>query len=224
MTRLLLAFCLALPSAAAAQDAAVFRPRHLIISGGLIAHGGVPVGDLTAILRPNVTTGPSFTVFRAESALRRAVGADLRVGIALTRRLAIELGGAYARPQLEITISGDAEADGGATIRERVSHYTAEVSGVYQLPWAGFESRMRPYIIGGGGYLRELHEDRLLAETGRTIHAGGGVHYWLRGGNGRGRALGARAEARFVHRSGGVEFEDKGRTYPAFSVLAFAGF
>jgi hypothetical protein len=73
------------------------------------------------------------------------------------------------------------------------------------------------------GYLRQLHEGRLLVETGTTVHFGGGVHYWWRtGGRGR-RPLGARGEARVVRRSGGIEFNDRGRTFVTLTVLAFIG-
>jgi hypothetical protein len=77
--------------------------------------------------------------------------------------------------------------------------------------------------MGGGGYLRQLHEGQLGVDTGSTLHAGGGVHYWMRGATGRRRPFGARAEARVVHRRGGIEFEGKGRTYPVLSVLGFIG-
>ena len=48
-------------------------------------------------------------------------------------------------------------------------------------------SRLAPFVAGGAGYLRQLHEDRTLAETGQIYYAGGGARYWLRGGHGTGR-------------------------------------
>jgi hypothetical protein len=33
-----------------------------------------------------------------------------------------------------------------------------------------------------------------------------------------------RADARYVRRAGGIDFEDSGRSYPVISVLGFAGF
>jgi hypothetical protein len=121
-------------------------------------------------------------------------------------------------------ISDDAEADANVQLGEDVLQYTVDVSGLWQVPGIALGRRVRPYVIGGGGYLRQLHEGRLVAETGNLFHAGGGVYVWLTGGSNSARAIGLRAEARFVRRSGGIEFEDASRNYPAFSVLGFVGF
>ena len=137
--------------------------------------------------------------------------------------VAVEVSGRYSTPALTVTVSQDGEHDGNAILLETLAHYAVDVSGVYQLP-INLGRRASPYVIGGGGYLRQLHEGRLLVETGHTVHAGGGVRFWLRGGSAASRALGLRAEARYVRRSGGVDFADQTRAYPSFSLLAFAGF
>lgn len=211
---------------AAAQAAGPgFRPRHVTVSGGLILSGGYPIGDRTAEIRRNSTGATSpFTLFRADSELHGVNGTDARVAFALTRTFAVEIGGTYARPQLGVTVTQDAEGDPSTLISERLEQYTADISGVLQLSRLKLGSRARPYVTAGGGYLRQLHEDRFLVETGRTMHVGGGVRYWLRGGLSSSRAFGVRADTRVVHRTGGVDFEDKGRTYPVVSVLGFAGF
>jgi hypothetical protein len=200
-----------------------FRPKRLVIAGGVSLAGSYPVGDTTASLRRNaVGTPPTFTLLRAESELERAVGVDGRLSFAFTRALAIEASVGYATPQLGVTVSQDSEAASGAFVSERVSQYNVDVGVLYQLP-IDLGRRMRTYVLGGGGYLRQLHEGRLLVETGSTIHLGGGVQYWLRGHEGRRRALGIRGEARYVRRSGGIEYEDAARGFPAVSVLFFAG-
>ena len=210
-------------SSASAQTTPGFRPKRLMIAGGVSLAAGYPVGDTTASLRRNAMgTPPTFTLLRAESELERAVGIDGRVSFALTRTIALELSGAYATPQLGVTVSQDPEVSGNGFVSERVSQYNIDVSGIYQLP-IDVGRRVRTYALGGAGYLRQLHEGRLLAETGGTIHVGGGVQYWLRGHDGRRRAFGVRGEARFVRRSGGIDFEDKARSFPSMSVLFFAG-
>jgi hypothetical protein len=78
--------------------------------------------------------------------------------------------------------------------------------------------------VAGGGYLRQLHEGRLKVETGATFHVGGGLRYWVRGGRASQRSLGARAEVRYVRRTGGIDFEEQSRSFPRLSLLAFAGF
>ena len=184
--------------------------------------GGYRVGDRTVTI-PRNPAGTPFTLLRAESDFARAVGVEGRVAFAFRQNLAVEVGGAYSTPELGVTISQDPELTTAAVASERVQQYTVDVSGVFQLP-VRIGTRARPYAIGGAGYLRQLHEGRLLVETGRSIHVGGGLQYWLRGANGSGRAVGVRGEARVVRRTGGVDFDERSRTFPALSILAFFGF
>ena len=60
--------------------------------------------------------------------------------------------------------------------------------------WA--RTRVRPFVIGGGGYLRQLYDERTLVETGSVYYAGAGVRYWLRGGDGQRRSIGLRGDGR----------------------------
>jgi hypothetical protein len=201
------------------------RRGHLTVSAGMIATGGYPLGDRNAEIRRNSTgTTAPFTLFRADSEIDGVRGVEARVALALTRTLAVEVGGTYGTPQLGVTITQDNEADPTTLVSERIEQYTVDVSGVFQLSRVNLGRRARPYVTGGGGYLRQLHAGRLLLETGSTIHLGGGIRYWLRGGLTAARALGVRADTRVVHRSGGVDFEDRSRTYPVFSLLGFVGF
>lgn len=220
------AFSIAAAGRASAQgDEAGLRPGHLSLSGGLLLNGGYAVGDRNAELRRSGSgTPPPLPLFRAESSVERARGGELRLAYALTRALAVEVGGTYAAPQLAVVISGDDEVGGGVTIAERVSQYTLDLSGVYQLPGLHAGRRMRPYAVAGAGYLRQLYDGNLVVETGATYHAGLGLRYWVRGGSPAARALGVRGEVRYVRRTGGVEFEERSRGYPSLSLLAFAGF
>ena len=45
----------------------------------------------------------------------------------------------------------------------------------------------------------------------------------MRGGHDKSRPIGLRSEFRINMRSKGIDFADKTRAYPAFSVLAFIG-
>jgi hypothetical protein len=202
-----------------------FRPRHLTVSAGGAFAASYPVGDMTANLRRNSTgTPPPFPLLRAESRIDAAWAADLRLGIALSPALELEVGGSYATPELAVTISQDDELGEGAFASERIEQYAVDVSGVYLIPNLTVASRLRPYVIGGGGYLRQLHEGRFKVETGSTLHVGGGLRYWWRGGRATQRALGARAEVRYVRRSGGIDFEERAKGFARVSLLAFAGF
>lgn len=211
-------------TAHAQSDEPALRPKHITLAAGWIVNGSYPVGDRNAELRRNATgTPPPFTLFRAEGELGLANGIEARVGYAVTRSIAIEAGGSYTKPQLAIAISEDSESPDTTSIVDEITQYTVDVAGVIQLPLR-LGGRSRPYAIAGGGYLRQLGDDRLLVETGRVFHVGGGIRYWLRGGAATDRALGVRVEARYVHRTGGLDFEDRSRGYPSFSLLAFAGF
>lgn len=195
---------------------------RLTVSAGMLTSGGYRIGDAAGEMRRSAPGPESLvTVLRAESEIGAAIGLDGRLAWALNNHVAVEVGGSYMAPKLDITISQDAEVP-GATAAERLAQYGMEVSGLYQMSSGGSASRVRPYIIGGVGYLWQVREDRVTRETGRTIHAGGGVNYVVRSGA-RGRPFGVRGEARFVHRTGGVEFQDRGRNYPTLSVLAFFG-
>jgi hypothetical protein len=220
------------PGIAAAQDAPAFRPGQVIFSGGGTLEGGYRIGDLTVTIPRNPSGGPTpFTLLRAESRIGRSVGIDARLAFALSRAVAIEVRGAYGTPELGVTVSQDDEMGTGAFASGRVQQFVVDVSAIYQLPIAAGR-RARTYAIGGAGYLRQLHEGRLQAETGQTVHVGGGLQYWLRGAGARAvrparpasRALGVRAEARYVTRFGGVEFEDNRRGFPAMSALLFVAF
>lgn len=211
--------------AAAQGRGPVVRPNRLTVSAGLIASAGYAIGDRNAELRRNSTGTPSpFTLFHAQSALNRATGLEARMALAFTRLLSIEVGGTFTTPQLGVTITQDNEGDPLTVVAEDISQYTVDVGAIIQLPWIRLGARARPYVIGGGGYLRQLHEDRLLVETGSLAYVGGGVRYWLRGGPLTRRGLGVRADTRYVHRARGIDFEDRSRGYAAISVLGFVGF
>jgi hypothetical protein len=211
-------------SAAAAQtNRAPARPARFMVSAGLLANGGYDLGDRAAELRGNsVTNATPFTLFRADGAMDRATGLDGRFAYALTRALSIEVGGSWSKPDVNVTVAQDTESTGTTLVAETVSQYTVDFGGLFWLP-SPQGGRFRPYALGGGGYLRQLHENHLVVETGHTIFGGGGVHYAFRA-PARGRGPGVRAEARFVRRAGGIDFEDKSRSHLSISVLGFIGF
>jgi hypothetical protein len=207
---------------ASAQQAPTLRRGELSLVGGMTLAAGHAVGDVTATLRRNTTgSPPPFTLLRAESDLNRAIGVEGRLSIGLSPRVALEAGASYARRALSVSISEDPEAPRQPSITENVDQYLVDVSALYQVPMS-LGRRGRPYTMAGAGYLRQLHEGRVLVENGYTIHAGGGIQYWWRGTSAQ-RRLGLRGEARYVWRRGGVEFEDRARRFASVSLLAFIG-
>jgi hypothetical protein len=200
--------------------------RHVTVSGGVIWTGGYAIGDATAELRGNAIgpTAPPFTLFAADTTIDATAGFEARVGFAVTRDLTIETGFSYQRPGLTTELSQDAEAEETTIEAEQLAQYVVDVAVVWQIPGVSIGKRMRPFVSGGGGYLRQLYDERTLVETGSVYYAGGGVRYWLRGGDGQRRSVGIRADARVQWRRDGVEFENKTRAMPVIGVLVFTEF
>jgi hypothetical protein len=232
-SRVAVRFALAVVAAVApqlparAQDRGpAFRPHRVTFAAGVPLSGGYPIGDITAPLRRNTTSASTAsTLLRAESRVDRAAGVEARAGVAISRSIALEVAGGYSTPELSVRISNDPELQGEATASDRLSQYTVDVSALYLLPRLHLGDTARPYVLGGGGYVRQLDEARLNVHSGSSIHAGAGIQYWVRGATNRQqRPFGARAELRLVRRSGGIDFEDRSRVFPAVSVLGFIGF
>jgi hypothetical protein len=210
---------------AQSAQAPALRPLHFTVGAGVVWSGGYDIGDATAQLRGNApgATPPPLTLFTAKSRVTPVTAPELRIGFAVTRRTAIELGVALTGPRVGVEISGDAEAPSQQLPGERLQQYLVAGGVTWQLP-IRMGARMAPFVSGGATFLRQLHEDRTLAETGQVYYAGGGARYWLRGADGTSRALGLRGDVRVNFRANGIDFEDKMRTYPTFSVAVFVGF
>ncbi len=230
MTRALLisVAIIAVAGDAVAQDSdPALRAHRLTLSAGLTWLSGYGIGGNTAGLRRNETgtlTPGSFTLFAADASFAHAPGFEARIGYALTRTLAIEFGSAYVHPRLAVDITDDQESSPVTLSDERVSQYTLDASVVWQVSRLPLGSHARPYVTAGGGYLRQLYEDRVKLESGQVINVGGGVRYWLRGGDAARRAVGVRTEVLLRIRNGGIDTAGKTRTFPVFNVFGFVGF
>jgi hypothetical protein len=202
------------------------RAHHVTVSGGLVWTGGYSIGSATARLRGNGVgaTAPSFTLFHADSSFDAVAGVDGRVGFAVTPALTVEAGVSYQRPGITTELSQDAEAAPVTLDAERVAQYLFDAAVSWQIPRARFGSRVRPFVIAGGGYLRQLYDERTVVETGSVYYAGGGVRYWLRGGDGQSRSIGLRGDGRAMWRLNGVDFEDQTRMAPMATLHMFVEF
>lgn len=216
--------CSIAAASAHAQAAPELRDNRLTINSGVTWLGRYDVGTSIAQLRGNATgpTAPAFTLFTADSYFDSATAPEIRIGLSLTPRLAIEGGASLSRPRVGISISGDPESPAQDLPGEKLQQFEFDGGLTWQLP-ISLGRRLAPYVTGGAGYLRQLHEDRTLVESGRIYYAGGGARYWLRGGHGRARPAGLRGEFRVNLRDRGIDFEDKMRAYPTFSLFLFIG-
>lgn len=199
------------------------RPSRFIVAAGLVADGGYGIGKRTADLRSSGGAAAPFVLFHSDGRFEHMLGFDARLGYALSRTIGVEVSGTFGAPELSVAITQDAESGANATVSETTSQYTVDVGGTVQLPWRSGGGRIGSYAIGGAGYLRQLHDDHLLLETGHTIFGGGGLLYSF-GGATRRHPRGLRGEVRYVYRAGGIDFEDKSRGHVSFRALGFFGF
>ncbi len=204
-----LAFAAGVAAPATAQSAG--RPGRWELSGGGVLTGGYELGERAAELTPN-TGSASFEQFTTDNRVRQAFGVQGRIGFIVTPALAVEGGFRFTRPVYEVRVSDDTEGAADTTIEETLSQYVFDGYVVWLVERAAFAGgRAVPFVFGGAGYLRELHEQDALVEDGLEYHAGGGLKWWF--GQGR-RRVGVRGEAGISIRDGGFDFADGPRVVP----------
>jgi hypothetical protein len=216
----LTALAAAWPAAAGAQTplgSDVPRRGSVEITGGVVGFGALDMGSLNAEETRNINTGTGpFALFAADSRVAAAPGAQLRVGVYLSRAISVEAGLQYGRPTLSSRLSADAEEAPGLTADERLTRYLVDGSLLLHLTGLSFGGgRGVPFLAGGAGYLRELHEHNEFIETGHELHANAGLKWWFGTGPHR---FGVRADVGVSFRDGGVSLESSRRTVPTAGV------
>lgn len=206
------------PAAASAQG----QPGRVEVGVGVGALGGAALGSDEADLRTG--SGTDFALFSAESRFGGARELELRAGISLSRRYAVEVRGGISRPELRTSISGDVEGAPDITLTERIDQYMVDASFV-----ALFEGLrigpVVPFAAAGAGYLRQLHEGLTLVEQGAVYHLGGGVkHRFVNRSSGLLEAVGVRADGRLYLLSGGIAVGDRPRPHVGVSASFFVLF
>ena len=204
-----------------AQAQATATTDRVEVGGGVRWVGGAALGDTDATL--GTASGGSFVQFASASELGPAVVVEGRVGVRLSRALQVEVSVSYGTAALRTRLDSDVESIPDVTVSEPITRYTIEGTLVASLDrWR--RGRVTPFVSAGGGYLRELHDGRTLVETGRVFHAGGGVTVPIRTSRAGASAVGIRADARIVVRSGGVLFDDDPVVAPAAGASVFFRF
>ena len=216
---ILVAVC-ATPSLARAQ---VYIGRDIPHRGSVEASGGVTysagydLGTISAEETRNTggATGP-FVLFTATSRAKGSPGVQGRLGVFLTRSASIEGGVQLARPILSTELSDDFESAPDVTATETLTRLLVNGSLVMHLTGLSFAGgKGVPFVLGGGGYIRELHEKNEVVETGHEFHAGAGLHVWY--GQGKHR-VGLRTDVGVSWRRGGADADDVQRTVPTAGV------
>ena len=191
------------------------RRGSVEVSGGGVYQGGKDLSNQAATLTRNPTTGADpLELFTADASLEPVFGGQFRIGYYLSRAMAIEGGVQYSRPRLEVSLSNDFESAPATVASESVTSYLFTGSLLYHF---GSGSKLKPFVLGGAGQVRDLYAGDELIETGVEYHAGGGIKSWF--GSGR-RKFGIRIDALVSIRDGGVGAEEDRRTVPtaAFSL------
>jgi hypothetical protein len=223
--RLTLAALLAACSLPAAAQDPRDRPVHRFeVTVGAMWVGGGELGASGADLRANRTPPAPFTVFRTDTRINSAPGFDGRVGFWFTRSLVVEGGFVYAQPVVRTHVSGDIEGGETFDADEHLDQYFMDASASLMLDRLTFWDVV-PFVEGGGGYLRQLHETRTFVQTGQVYHAGGGVRRWLSiRDRGFIRAMGVRVDARAYFLRDGFSLDGSPRSHGAISGAVFFTF
>ena len=184
------------------------------IGGGYAFVAGYDFDTSNADLTRNTASGADrFTLFITDSSVQAAHAVSGQLGYYFSPRWAVEGGIRFARPVFRTELSDDAEGAPDTVAEETLDQYLFSASVVYHFAGAG--RSIVPFVAGGGGYLRELHESQELVETGAEYHASVGIKNWF--GTAR-RRFGVRAEGGFSFRDGGFDFDEKVRVVPTFGV------
>jgi len=188
------------------------RRGSIELGGSVTWSLGYDAGDRDATETPNSSTGaPPLTLFTTTSTVKDAIGADARVGVFVSNRVSVEGLFQYSRPVLEASIADDFENAAPIVASDQLSIYTFGGSVLYHFGSGG----VVPFVAGGAGYMRQVHEGNSDVLTGTEFHGGGGLEIWM--GEGA-RRFGLRIDAQVSSRDKSIAFEDKRRIVP---VLGF---
>lgn len=207
---------LVLPRAAAAQiyiGRDIPHRGSIEVSGGAAWEAGYDMGSASAEETRNTGTGTGpFVLFATSSKADPAAGLQGHLGVYASPSVSVEGGVVVARPGISTRLSGDAESAPDLTATETLTRLIVDGSVLFHFTGASFGGgRGVPFVLGGGGYLRDAHEKNEVIETGHEFHAGGGVHYWF--GQGKHR-FGVRAQGGVSWRTGGADSADTTRPVP----------
>ena len=215
MARIVASTLTVLALAGAVRPAAA-QPRLEVTASGAW-WDGYELGERRAVLTgPQAPTGADVTLFDTDVAILPGPGAEVRLGWRLFRGVYAEATGGLAVNSVEARVSGDVEQAPAITLTSTLTQITVEGGALVELPPLRTSAgNLVPFVTGGAGYLRQVHEDRVLIETGRTVYAGAGLKWRSSATQPRGlvQRLVVRADARLVSRSDGVDVEDTRRNY-----------
>jgi hypothetical protein len=207
-----------------ARPAAAQQPvdgGRLELSAGVVWAGALGLGSAAAT--ETSASGQPVTIFGTSTTLGALAAFEGRVGWRFARSFTAEADAAVGKHDLRIAVSNDIEGAPAATVTERVDQFTIGGALVWHAPFGS--PRVRPFAAAGGGYLRALHENATLVETGHYYQFGGGADVLLMSRDpARLKSVGVRVDARALVRVKGVAFDDAAHTAPAVGASVFVRF
>ncbi len=162
------------------------------------------LGTVTATMTSNNTTGSRYNYFSVNGTRSVAPAFHGTVGYNITSMFTVEGGLTISRGNVQASVSNDAEGAAGVTAAEQMTQYFVDAAlrvNLRHLAFAGGAGV--PFVEGGAGYLRQMHEGNFVRQTGQIYHFGGGITYMFsRRPASRLSGMGVRADARvYVPRS-----------------------
>lgn len=226
MTRLLAVMAvLSAGIPAAAQTGESLPVRRMEVDAGAGWLAGAGLGSSDASLRAAAEGPAMFRLFTVDGRLTAGPTIHARAGFAFNQRIGVEGTVTVGRPELRVSVSNDAESAPAISVAERVDQYAIDFGVIFLVHELRIGRRTLPFVAGGAGYLRQLHEGRTLVEEGHFFHAGGGVKHWVVvRDRGLISAIGLRGETRLYVMSGGIRIEDQSRVHAAISGGVFVTF
>lgn len=220
--------CACLSGGALTPAPAAAQAGRFELSGGAGWAGKSSLGSEQAMLTGNgVPSGSPLVYFDAASTLSSGPAFDGRLGWLVSRTFAIEGAAGVTRSELQTHITGDIEGADPITVMERINQFTIEAGLLAHLRALSFAGgKAVPFVSGGGGYLRQLHDGETLATDGGSGYFGGGLKYGLRERpRGWAKAFGLRADVRMRIHKGGFDLgEQKVRLHPSVTGGLFLRF
>jgi hypothetical protein len=224
VTHRLLVLCtvlaaLPLPAAAQAQRTPGRPPAAPRVEIGIGAGigGGLALGERDAALRSNSVTPSPFRLFSTDTRVEPSAVVEVRLGYRVTSRLTIEGTLGMARPNLTSSLSADVENAAAVDATSALTEYVVTGGALWRFS-SNARRRLTPFVSGGGGVARHVHDRRTLIESGVDSYVGGGLLYAL------GRRTGLRLDGRMHFLSGGIAEGEDVRPRGALTGSIFVAF
>jgi hypothetical protein len=184
-------------------------PGRLELGATVEWFGPSDLGDRTPTLVGNpAERSTPLPLFTTNGQQNPAVGLGAILGWRLARRVTIQGGFTVGWPGIELTTTDDVEREGETTSEGRLTEYLFDGGIVFDLG-TGNTGKWRPFVSGGGGYLRQVHDGGTVIESGSVFYGGGGVKYRLRATPARRlKSVELRLQGRLLMRDGGFSLDD----------------